>query len=95
MRSECPLSGGGCRRGFDGAREGNEERVSLCAEFDTAVRRERFAKDAVVLAEDSWPAIREALGEARRALDVREEQRDGARRQLHSGERLPPQEASP
>ena len=60
------------------------------AELDSAVRRERLAKDAVVLAEDAWPAIGEPLGQDRRALDVREEQRDGARRQLHSGERLPP-----
>jgi hypothetical protein len=89
VHSEGPLCGRRRRRRFDGAREGDEERVPFGAELDTPVRRERLAKDAVVLAEDAGPAIGESLRQDRRALDVREEQRDGARRQLQCNERLP------
>jgi hypothetical protein len=42
-----------------------------------------------VLGEEGRPPISDPLGERRRAFDVREEQRDGARRQLQCSERLP------
>ena len=76
-----PLAGrgDGARRG----REGDEERVALRVDLDAAVRGEGVAQHAPVLGE----RLRVRLGpervqQPRRALDVREEERDGAGREL-------------
>jgi hypothetical protein len=90
VRSERSLCGSGSCGGRAGARERDKECVSLGAELDAAVRREGLAQNAVVLGQKAWPAIAKPLGERRRAFDVRKEQRDGTRRQLHFGQRLPP-----
>jgi hypothetical protein len=46
-------------------------------------RREDLAQDAVVVGEEAGSAIAESFGKRRRAFDVREEQRDSNRQQLH------------
>jgi hypothetical protein len=47
------------------------------------VRREGPAEKTVVCGEEFGPALVEPLGEDRRALDVREEEGDGATWRLH------------
>ena len=73
-----------------GGREGDEEGVALRVDLDAAVGRERLAQRAPVLGERFAVRVRAELPEqARRALDVGEEERDRAGRELgvHSFER--------
>jgi hypothetical protein len=72
----------GSRRGAGGG-ERDEERVTLGAEFGSVMRRERRAQETVVLGEEVGPVLVEPLGEDRRALDVREQEGDGAAWRLH------------
>ena len=69
----CGVSGAGS------GRKGDEEGVALCVDLDAAVRRERFPQHSSVLPErfrvGIWP---ERVEQARRALDVREEEGHGA-----------------
>ena len=83
VRGERQLGFGCGRRGRAGPGEGNEERIALGTELVASARREDLAQDAVMVGEEAGPAIAESFGERRRAFDVREEQRDGSRRQLH------------
>ena len=62
----------------------DEERVTFGAELGSAVRREGRAQETVVFGEEVGPALVEPLGEDRRALDVREQEGDGATWRLHS-----------
>ena len=84
-----PGLGGGDRAGR--GREGDEERVALRVDLDAVVCGERFPKDAAVLCESLGVRVRpERVQQARRTLDVREEERDGAARELcaHRGSRV-------
>ncbi len=78
-------------RGRDGTRrggEGDEERVALRVHFNTVVAYAGFANEAAVLRECLRVRVgTELVEQLRRALDVGEEERDGARREIraHSG----------
>ena len=73
-------------RGGDRGRsvgEGDEERVALCVDLDATVADERVAKHATVLGQHLGVALgSELVQQLGRALDVGEEERDGARREL-------------
>jgi hypothetical protein len=56
------------------AREGYEERVALGVDLDAVVPRESVAEHPAVLGEDVRVAVTELLEQARRALDVGEEE---------------------
>ena len=66
-----------------GGRESEEERVSLSVYLGAAVTSTGFADDAAVLGERLGVPIRAELPEELgRSLNVREEERDGAGREL-------------
>ena len=74
------------RRRPSGCRKRDEERVALRVDLDAAVRRRRLAHDPPVLGERVRVARRpERVEQARRALDVGEEQRHRALRKLAHG----------
>ena len=79
----------GVGRGSEGSgcgREGDEERVSLRVDLDSAVRTERVAQHSPVLGEYLRIALRpELVQEPGRPLDVREEKRDRAGREVRLG----------
>jgi len=64
------------------ARESNKERVPLSVHFDPAVVRERLAQHSAMLGDHVRVPLAELVQKARRALDVREEQRDRAGRKI-------------
>ena len=68
-----------------GAREGDEERVSLRVHFGAAVTCERVAQHRAVLAQELGVALAVLTQQPRRALDVREEERNRARWKLTHG----------
>ena len=73
------------RRGnrIGGGAEDDEERVALRVDLDSAVLRECGAQQPVVLRQDLAVALPpERRQQARRALHVREQERDGAGRKL-------------
>ncbi len=73
-------------RGVGGAgrgRERDEEGVALRVDLDAVVRSERVPQDSPVLRKRFRVRIRpERVEQARRALDVREEEGDGAGREI-------------
>ena len=69
---------GGRRNCVRCASEGDEEGVALGVDLDACVRGERLSQDASVLGEEVGVPVSVLLKEPRRALDVREEERDGA-----------------
>src|SRR2546423_13074309 len=72
-------------RGGEGvlrARERDEEGVSLRVDLDAAVTLEGLPQHAAVLGEDVRVSIAQLLQQAWRALDVGEEEGDGAAREL-------------
>src|SRR4029434_7223357 len=73
------------RRGqrVGGPRAGHEKRVSLRADLDAAVASELPAQHAVVLGQNVGIPSTELLQEPRRALDVCEQERDGAMWKRH------------
>ncbi len=76
---ECVREGLRCRERSGGGREGGEEGVSLRVDLDPALRGERFTRIAPVLGERRGVSLRaELVQELSRALDVREEEGDGA-----------------
>ena len=76
----------GLARGFERTGRGrkrDEECVSLRVDLDAAVTPERLAQNTPLLGQPAPVLLRAELVEkARRPLDVREEERDGAARQL-------------
>ena len=60
------------------AREREEEGVALRVDLDAAVLREALAHQPPVVGEDVGVAVAELLQQARRALDVGEDEGDGA-----------------
>ena len=73
-------------RGVGGAARGrkrDEEGVALRVDLDTAVRRERVPQESSMLRERVRVRIRaERVQQSRRSLDVGEEERDGAGREI-------------
>jgi hypothetical protein len=65
--------------------EDDEERVALRADLDPAVCRERLAQQPPVLRERARVLVPELVQQPRRALDVREQQRDRSARELAHG----------
>ena len=65
-----------------GAGEGDKERVALRVHLDAAVIVERGSEQAAVLVERRCVAVAELVQQLRRALDVGEEERDDASRQI-------------
>src|SRR5215203_5261013 len=62
-----------------GSREGDEESVALRVDLDATVALDRLSQDAMVLAECLVVGLGAKLvQQVRRALDVREEEGDGA-----------------
>ena len=79
LGSERPLRGRGRRGRRRGAREDGEERVALAVDLDPSALLECLAEQAVVRAQDGAVAVTaEGLEQPRRALDVREQEGDGA-----------------
>src|SRR5205085_10289609 len=70
--------------------EDEEDGVALRAELLAAGGPGRLAEEPLVLGEDLGVAVLEAPQERRRALDVGEEERDGAGREIHA-RRIQPQ----
>ena len=68
--------------GVSGAGERDEEGIALGVHFDALVSRERLPQDSSMLVEQIGVAPPVLLQESCRALDVREEEGDGAGRQL-------------
>src|SRR5262249_9717252 len=83
LRGEC-----GQRRVLRPA-EGDEERVALCADPFAARLLEGRAQESVVIPEDVAPAVAEGPGEVRRALDVADQEGEGAaRRRRHRSTKI-------
>jgi len=81
-RGQRPLPG---HRGSDRvtrAREGHEERVPLSADLPSVVLVEGHPKYTLMLGQDVGVAIAQPRQQPRRALDVREQEGDGAAREL-------------
>jgi hypothetical protein len=76
--SECVLDRARSEDSVARAGECDEERVALGVHFDSAVLQERLAHHAAVFGEHLRVALAELVQKARRALDVREQQRDRA-----------------
>ena len=76
---------GGRGHGVRCARERDEERVALRVDLDAVVSRERISQGAAVLGEELGVAGSVLLEKPRRALDVGEQERDGAGRKLGPG----------
>ena len=64
-----------------GVSERDQERVPLRSQLEAVPRGERSTQQPVVLLEQSRVGVTEASEQARRALDVREDEGDDARRQ--------------
>ena len=76
----CPVAA--AATAFARPREHGEERVALAVHLAPARCGEGLAHDPVVLREDAAPPVAELLQQPRRALDVGEEEGDGAAREL-------------
>jgi hypothetical protein len=86
-RKPCARGSRRCERAGCG-REGDEERVALRVDLDSAVRPERLADDASVLGKRLGVAFRAQLVEQLgRPFHVREEERDSARGKVGSHSR--------
>ena len=72
----------GSRHRIRGTAERNKERIALGIHLDPVVRRERSSQTAAMLEQRVAVTIAELLQQPRRALDIREEQRDDPHRQV-------------
>ena len=77
-----PLSVGRRRDRGRCRREGGEERVALGADLVAAARLEGGSQQLAMAFEDGGPSLSAGAKQARRPLDVAEEERDGAGEQL-------------
>jgi predicted metal-binding membrane protein len=82
---ETVLGSGGRNDGIGRTGEGDEKRVTLCVHLDAAVAREGVPQHAAVLGQYVRVARSELVEQPRRALDVREQQRHRAARELPHG----------
>ena len=75
----------GCREGAGRRRKSEEEGISLCVDLDATLGRARLPDDPAVLGERLGVRLgAERVQELRRALDVGEEEGDGAGREIVS-----------
>src|SRR5436305_5129830 len=75
--------GGNCRRdGIAGARKGDKEGVALGIDLVAMVSLKGATQQGPALSEHLGVLRAQVLHEARRSLDIGEEQRDGSRRQV-------------
>jgi len=81
LRTEGALDDNGALDRARCAREGDEERIAFRRYLHAARRHESVPQDRLVSLEDRCEASAEGADEARGALDVREEERDCARRE--------------
>ncbi len=72
----------GSRHRIRGTAERDKERVALRIDLDAVVRRERGPQTAAMLVQRVAVTVAELLQQPRRALDIREEQRDDTRREV-------------
>ncbi len=72
----------GCRHGAGRGREGHEEGVALGADLHAVAGREGLAEQLLVTLEQGGPAVSLRAEQAGRALDVAEEEGDGAGQEL-------------
>src|SRR5439155_26227056 len=79
---ERPLAFGGGRESVFRARKSDEEGVALGVDLDAAVAGEGLPEDAPVLRQRVGVGVAELVQQACRALDVGEEEGDGAGREL-------------
>jgi hypothetical protein len=75
--------------GVSRPRERNEEGVPLRVDLDAAVLREHLAQQTPVLGQLLRIGVAEFAQQSRRALDVREEERDSTARKLAHGLMMP------
>ena len=78
MCAESALRSDGAGDGVPCAREGVEERVALCVDLGPALGPEVLPEEQPVVADDVAVLVAELLEQARRALDVGEQERDRA-----------------
>jgi hypothetical protein len=78
MPAQRPLGLGSCLHGSAGAREDVEEGVTLRVDLFAAVPRKRLPQDPPMLGQHVAVAIAELFEQPRGALDVREQEGDGA-----------------
>ena len=71
----------GCRDGVASPREREEERIALRVDLDTAARRKALAHQPAMAGQDLAVLVSERFEQARRPLDVAEDERDGSARQ--------------
>ena len=82
-----PLGVGGRRRGCGGRHEDGEQLVSAAVDLVTRRCTDGVPQEAADVREDCLPLVAELTGEPGRALDVREQEGDGAARErCHHGE---------
>ncbi len=83
--AECALSVGGSPHGAGRRLEGDEERVALGVHFDSALTGEGLAERPPVIRQGLRVRLRaEVVQQLRRALDVGEEEGDGAGGEINS-----------
>ena len=80
VRGERLLRAGGCRDRVANGGEGDEERISLRVDLVPVLGVKCLAKQAPVHCEQVGVGVTGALQQLRRSLDVREQERDCARR---------------
>jgi hypothetical protein len=80
MGGDGGLRGARCGRGIAHPREDREERLRLPVDDEAAVGLDRLLEQTTVLGHDLAVALLQAVLKQRRALDVREKQRDGTPR---------------
>ena len=79
---ETPLCLDGCRHRFLRPPKGDEERISLCVDLVPELRCKRVAQDPLMLLQRLAVALAQLLQQPSRALDVGEQEGDGADREL-------------
>src|SRR6266571_3001679 len=85
MPGQGPLDSHGCRDGIGGTRKGDEKGIPLGVDLVAVPLPERRAQQPPTLRQYADVALAQLLQEARRALHVSEEQRDGSCWQIIPG----------
>src|SRR6266571_233534 len=82
MGAEGTLTSDRCRDGIGGARKGHEERIPLRVDLVTMEFEERGTQEGAAHFQEASVALTHLLEQARRALDIGEEQGDGSHREF-------------
>jgi hypothetical protein len=75
MRRECPLGLRGRNESVGCARESKEKSVTLGVDLDSAVSRDGLAEEEAMVVQDFAVPLAKRSKQARRSLDVCEEER--------------------